>query len=90
MSVTLAPIWVKLPCRAGPCKAVYTVNARTAPMWNGKPYCRKCWDRANKLNATLGWPVYDCPEGTWPDPTSGDPTRNGADAVPLRKGAKLL
>ncbi len=90
MSVTLAPVWVKLRCQSGPCKAVYTVNARTAPLWAGKPHCRKCWERANRLRAQLGWTVYECPDGTWPDLTSGDPTRNGAGAVPLRKGAKLL
>jgi hypothetical protein len=90
MALKLDPIWVKVNCKAGPCRAEYVVNARTAPVWGGKPYCRRCWERANKLNAQLGWTVYDCPEGTWPDPDSEDPFERGEGAVPFVKGMKLL
>lgn len=88
MSVSLAPVWVITRCDT--CHKPYTVNARSAPVIGTKRYCRSCWDRAQRLRAQLDWTVYDCPDGTWPDPTSDDPMRRGDGAVVLRKGAKLL
>ena len=88
MTVRLAPIWVIVRC--GTCHRDYVVNARSAPKIGRKTYCRKCWDRAMNLRATLGWTVYDCPEGTWPDLSSDDPTQRGTDAVRMRPGVKLL
>jgi len=88
MPVSLAPVWVVPRC--GTCGKAYTVNARTAPQIGAKLYCRKCWDRGMRLRHLLDMVVYEVPAGTWPDPTSDDPTRRGDGAVPLRKGAKLL
>ena len=65
--MTLDPVWVVVRCRAGTCTRRFTVNARTAPQFSGKPYCRSCWDRGNRLRAQLGWTTYDTPPGTWPE-----------------------
>lgn len=65
------PVWVRVRCHAGgvehPCGRLYTVNARTAPQINGRPYCRSCWDFHNEVRAALDWPVYEAPDGTWPE-----------------------
>jgi len=82
------PVWVVLRCAS--CHRTYTVNARTAPQWNKRPHCRDCWDRGIRLRATLGLATYECPEGTWPDPTSDDPARNGAQATVLRRKGRPL
>lgn len=88
MPLKLDPVWVVANC--GTCGKNYTVNARSAPKIGRKTYCRKCWDRAMNLRGTLGWTVYDCPDDTWPDPTSEDPFARGDNAVPFKQGMKLL
>lgn len=72
MTVRLTPVWVTLRCLAGqqqgrPCGRRYVADARSAPQFDGRPYCRACWDRAMRLRAQLGWTVYETPAGTWPE-----------------------
>lgn len=61
----LAPLWVGVRC--GGCGQSFTANARSVPNWKGEPACKPCWDRVNRLRASLGLEVWEAPAGAYPD-----------------------